>query len=156
MDCGPPGFSVHGILQARTLAWAAMPSSRGSSQPRNWTQVSCIAGGLFTIWTTRDAILVGERNVGVKDGILLRKGTSGNHGRTNHTCWKTASCFYPTNPDSYSFSLPTEEVCPPWIGSSSSTSLVVYNHILFVLLKFLLIRTLELKFCEKQLKEMTS
>ena len=54
------------------------------------------------------------------------------------------------------FPCPPEEVCPPWIGSSSSTSLIVYNHILFVLLKFLLIRTLELKFCEKQLKEMTS
>lgn len=53
------------------------------------------------------------------------------------------------------FPFPTEEACPPWIRSSISTSLAVYNHILFVLLKFLLIRTLELKFCEKQLKEMT-
>ena len=36
------------ILQARTLVWVAMPSSRGSSQPRNLTQVSCIAGRFFT------------------------------------------------------------------------------------------------------------
>ena len=34
-DCGPPGSSVHGILQARRLEWVAMPSSRGSSRPRN-------------------------------------------------------------------------------------------------------------------------
>ena len=39
----PPGSSVHGILQARILEWAAMPSSRGSSQPRDWTLVSCIS-----------------------------------------------------------------------------------------------------------------
>ena len=44
-----------GILQARILEYVAMPSSRGSSQPRGRTQVSCIAGGYFTIWTTREA-----------------------------------------------------------------------------------------------------
>ena len=51
MDCGPPGSSVHGILQARILEWVAVPSSRGSSWPRDWTHVSCgscIAGGFFT------------------------------------------------------------------------------------------------------------
>ena len=37
MDCSPPGSSIHGILQARILAWVAMPSSRQSSQPRDWT-----------------------------------------------------------------------------------------------------------------------
>ena len=51
MDYSPPGSSVHGILQARILEWAAMPSSRGSSQPRDWTgvsYVSCIGRqGLF-------------------------------------------------------------------------------------------------------------
>ena len=53
MDCSPPGSSVHGILQARILEWVAMPSSRGSSQPRDQTQVSHIAGGFFTVWATR-------------------------------------------------------------------------------------------------------
>ena len=48
MDCNPPGSSVHGILQARTLQWVAMSSSRESSQPRDQTQVSLIAGGFFT------------------------------------------------------------------------------------------------------------
>ena len=43
------------ILQARILEWVAMPSSRGSSQPRDQTQVPCIAGGFFTIWATREA-----------------------------------------------------------------------------------------------------
>ena len=55
MDCCLPGSSVHGILQARVLEWVAMPSSRGSSQPRNWTHisgVSCIVSSFFTHWAT--------------------------------------------------------------------------------------------------------
>ena len=48
MDCSPPSSSVHGILQARTLEWVVMPSSRGSSQPRDQTRVFCIAGRFFT------------------------------------------------------------------------------------------------------------
>ena len=43
MDCSPPGSSVHGILQARTLEWVAMFSYRGSSQPRDWTYVSRVS-----------------------------------------------------------------------------------------------------------------
>ena len=43
MDCSPPGSSVHGIFQARTLEWLAISSSRGSSQPRGLTQVSFIS-----------------------------------------------------------------------------------------------------------------
>ena len=42
MDCSSPGYSVHGILQARTLERVAIAFSRGSSQPRNRTRVSCI------------------------------------------------------------------------------------------------------------------
>ena len=48
MDYSLPGSSVHGILQARLLEWVSMSFSRGSSQPRDWTQVSCIAGRFFT------------------------------------------------------------------------------------------------------------
>ena len=48
MNCSPPGSSVPVILQGRILEWAAMPSFRGSSQPRDQTQVSHISGGLFT------------------------------------------------------------------------------------------------------------
>ena len=43
MDCSPPGSSVDGILQARILAWVAMPSSRGSSPARDQTHVSCVS-----------------------------------------------------------------------------------------------------------------
>ena len=49
MACSLPGSSVHGIFQARILEWVAMPFSRRSSPPGDRTQVSCIAGGLFTI-----------------------------------------------------------------------------------------------------------
>ena len=52
MDCSSPSSSVHGILQARILKWVAFPFSRRSSQSRNQTQVSCIAGSFFTIWAT--------------------------------------------------------------------------------------------------------
>ena len=47
-DCSPPGSSVHRILQARILEWVAISFSRGSSRPRDWTCISCIAGGFFT------------------------------------------------------------------------------------------------------------
>jgi len=53
-DCNWPGSTVHGILQARILEWVAMPSSRGSSQPRDWTQVFRIADRFFTVWATRE------------------------------------------------------------------------------------------------------
>ena len=58
MDCNPPGTSVHGILQERILEWVAVPSSRGSSKPRDGTQVSHIAGRFFTVWATREAPLI--------------------------------------------------------------------------------------------------
>ena len=49
----PVDYTVHGILQARILEWVAYPFSRGSSQPRNWIRVSCIAGQFFTNWVIR-------------------------------------------------------------------------------------------------------
>ena len=58
MDCSPPGSSVHGILQARTLEWVVMPSSRGSSRLKDLTHtsyVSCMAGGFFTTSATWEA-----------------------------------------------------------------------------------------------------
>ena len=54
MDCSPPDSSVHGILEAGVLEWVAIPISRVSSWPRDWARVSCIAGGFFTIWATRE------------------------------------------------------------------------------------------------------
>ena len=49
MDCSPPGSSVHGILQTRTLEWVAISFSRGSSRPRDQTDVSRIAGRHFNL-----------------------------------------------------------------------------------------------------------
>ena len=57
MDCSPPGSSVHGILQARTLEWVAISFSKGSSRPRDQTQVSCIAGGCFTVSVSANHLL---------------------------------------------------------------------------------------------------
>ena len=58
MNCSPPGSSVHGIFQARTLEWVAVSYSRGSSQLKDWNWVSCISWfdrWIFTIGATQDA-----------------------------------------------------------------------------------------------------
>ena len=72
--CNPTDCTVHGILQARILEWVAYSFSRGSSQPRNRTGVSCIAGGFFTNWAIRE--------VPISDNLSL-----------NHqlTCWALTS-----------------------------------------------------------------
>ena len=54
MDCSPPGSSVCGIFEARIQEWVAISSSRGSSQSKDQTHVSCITGRFFTVWTTRE------------------------------------------------------------------------------------------------------
>ena len=56
MDGSLPGSSVHGIFQARILEWATISFSRGSSQPRDRTQISCIADRRFTVWATRELL----------------------------------------------------------------------------------------------------
>ena len=58
MDCSLPGSSIHGIFQARVLKRVTISSSRGSSRPRDQTQVSHIAGRCFTIWATREAHII--------------------------------------------------------------------------------------------------
>ena len=55
MDCNLPGSSVHGILQARIPERVTISSSKGSSQPRDWSRVSCIAGGFFIHWVIRES-----------------------------------------------------------------------------------------------------
>ena len=69
IDCSPAASFVHGLLQARTLEWVAFPFSRGSSQLRDWTQVSCIAGGFFTIWATREAQI--KKQLGLSRGDII-------------------------------------------------------------------------------------
>ena len=55
MDCSLPVSSVHGLLQARILEWAAILFFRVSAWSRDWAWVSCIEGRFFTFWVTRDA-----------------------------------------------------------------------------------------------------
>ena len=64
-DCSPPGSSVHGVPQARILELVAIPFSRGSSWPKDRTQVSCIAARFFTIWAT-------GRSLGYREAPLGR------------------------------------------------------------------------------------
>ena len=61
MNCNPLGSSVHGMLQAGILEWAAIPFSRGSFHRRDWTHVSWIAARFFTIWTARKWIKRGNQ-----------------------------------------------------------------------------------------------
>ena len=65
--CSPMDYTVDGILQARILEWVAFSFSRGSSQPRDRTQVSNFAGGFFTSWATRK-----PKNTGVGSLSLLQ------------------------------------------------------------------------------------
>ena len=54
MDCSPPGSSVHRISQTRILEWVAISSSTGSSQPRDWTRISCICRQILYHWAIRE------------------------------------------------------------------------------------------------------
>ena len=93
IGCSPPDSSVRGILQARILEWVAIPFSRGSSQPRDWTWVSQITGRFFTIWATREAqsrLWVGHLNFSEPLFSLLQMlcvGTWWGQG----LAWRTAS-----------------------------------------------------------------
>ena len=67
MDCSLPGSSIHGILQARILEWVAISFSRGSSWPRDGTQVSRIAGRHFNLWATTQSYGLCGRGRGWED-----------------------------------------------------------------------------------------
>ena len=61
MNYSPPGFSVPRILQARILEWVAISFTRGSSQPRDSTWISCTAGGFLTVWATTGSLFYTSR-----------------------------------------------------------------------------------------------
>ena len=67
----PMGYTVHGIFQARIVEWVAVPFSRGSPQPRDWTQVSHIAGRFFTSWAARKAQEYWRGSLSLLQGIFL-------------------------------------------------------------------------------------
>ena len=85
MDCSPPGSSVHGILQARTLEWVAISFSRASSRPRNQTQASCIARGFFPIWATRETLSREDAFQILQDMAVFRNRSSP---------WKPTGAFF--------------------------------------------------------------
>ena len=64
-------YTVHGILPARILEWVVFPFSRESSQPRDWTQVSCIADGFFTSWATGKPKKTGVGSLSLLQWIFL-------------------------------------------------------------------------------------
>ena len=85
MERSPPGSSVQGILQARILKWVAIPFSRSSPWPKDRTWVSCIAGGFFTTWTTREA----QMNIVWKYKPHLLPSTF----HQNHSALQHITCF---------------------------------------------------------------
>ena len=78
MDCSPERSPVHEDSPAKILEWVAVPSSRGSSQPRERTQVSHITGGFFTIWATKKSKNTGVDSLSLLQGIfLIQESTQG-------------------------------------------------------------------------------
>ena len=69
-------YTVSGILQARILEWVAFPFSRGSSQPRDGTQVSHIAGRFFTVWPPGKPKNTGMGNLFLLQGVSCIAGDS--------------------------------------------------------------------------------
>ena len=92
---GLHGSSVHGIFQARILEWVAISFSRGSSWPRDWTQVSHIVGRCFTIWVTREAN-IGELKLRLSLGRLnLCVEKESEVAQSCPTLWDPLDCSLP-------------------------------------------------------------
>ena len=112
MDCSLPGFSVCEILQARILEWVASPFSRGSSQPRVQTQVSCIAGRFFT----DSAFFFFFKFKNIFWVVLYEAARC---SRTHISVLRLLPTFWPLNlnPYCYSSALKVQESCiPGWSG----------------------------------------
>ena len=87
VNCSLPGFSIHGIFQAKVLKWVAISFSSGSSQPRDRTQVSHIVGRHFTIWATREVLPNHVLKVYRQNSVLLQT--------CNFLMWfKFSNCVY--------------------------------------------------------------
>ena len=74
--CDPMDCTVHGILQARILERVAFPFSSRSSQPRDRTQVSRVAGIFFTIWATKEVQVKWSGSLSLIQGTFLNQGTN--------------------------------------------------------------------------------
>ena len=114
MDCSLSGSTVHGIFQARVLEWIAISFSRGSSQPRNRTRVSRIAGRRFTVWASGPLLTEGRMKStifilgchGSELGTVLKDGEDG--------CWSLPHLFpwFPVFPQL------SHRVASPWVQLS--------------------------------------
>ena len=100
MDCSPPSSSVHGLLQARILEWVAISFSRGSSRPRDRTQVSHIAGRCFNLCTTKEALkdFKGGKEARLKEGGGGGSGVDERGGLTDISCHLQIPRHYGTFP----------------------------------------------------------
>ena len=118
MDCGLQGSSVHVIFQARVLEWVAISSSRGSSWPRDWTQVYCIAGRCFTIRVTRE--LVWRFLKRTKNRTTISSVQSRSWVQLFATPWAAAhqTCLSITNSWSWFKLSPSSQWCKSNISSS--------------------------------------
>ena len=89
LDCSLPGSSVLGIFQARILEGVVIAFSRGSSWPRDWTQVFHIAGRFFTIWATREALkhLEDKQNISPVPGFSSLFSPSGKPYSSSFIWW---------------------------------------------------------------------
>ena len=103
MDCSLPDSSIHGILQTRILEWIAMTSSRRSSSPRDWTQVSCVSRRFFTLWAAREAL--NPHSGPIFQGCLLVLSTL----EGLDTLWGPANCIKDVPSPSWLFSEMTLE-----------------------------------------------
>ena len=108
MDCSPQGSSVHGILQARILEWAAISFFRGSSWPRDWTQVFCIFREILCHWAIKEAPMhVVQFSCSVMSDSL----------RSHELQHARPPCPSPS-PGVHSNSCPSSQWCHPAISSS--------------------------------------
>ena len=138
-DCIPPGSSVPGILQARILEWVAIPSSRGFSQPRVRTWVSCVAGRFFTIWATGSCPKI-YSCVFTKFIHFARKCLETYHSGSliSSTTWSTVSIHEMKSSlisEKFSWIIILNVSSGPLFSSSSLETLVM--HLLYLLTSFL-------------------
>ena len=105
MDCGLPGSSVHEIPQAKIVEWVAISPSRGSSRPRDRTQVSHTAARHFNLCTTREALKYKNPSTNIKDfkgGKEARlKEEGGGGGRWGQKGWPYRRLLPPTDAQAF-------------------------------------------------------
>ena len=98
MDCSPPGSSVHGIFQARILEWVAISSSRGPSQPRNQTRISCMGRQRLYHWATWEAQVYISLHITINKVCNKRNVLESNHPPSTSTLVRGKIFFLKTSP----------------------------------------------------------